>query len=207
MKRLQCAFRSISNPYDRLLVEHPIKTKSFTAGFMYICGDITSQVLEHTSDNTFSINWIRTSSMFIPGCIFDGYICHLWYNYINKIPRIQQSLRLNEFGVLKMKLFLDQIVFGPVQLLLLFLSYGVVNRCLSDYTYQSNQSIIDIFKRTWNHTKEVMLPAFINSCWYWPPVQYINFKYIPLRYQVLYINVASFIFNIYVSFMANKTIE
>jgi protein Mpv17 len=209
MNRIRYSFRNITAYYDNLLLDHPIKTKSITAGCIYVCGDLTSQLFEYiqTSNSYIKLNWIRTSSCFLPGCIFDGYICHLWYNYIDKIPKIKYYLKLSDIGVIRIKVILDQLLFGPIQLSLFLLGYGIMSRYVLDKSENNKLSYSDILENTWKHTSIILLPTFLNSCWYWPPVQYINFKYIPLRYQVLYVNTASFIFNIYVSYMANKSLD
>ncbi|KOB68622.1 putative pmp22 peroxisomal membrane protein [Operophtera brumata] len=36
---------------------------------------------------------------------------------------------------------------------------------------------------------------------FWPPVQIINFYYLPTHYRVLYINIATMVFNIFMSYM------
>jgi hypothetical protein len=45
-----------------------------------------------------------------------------------------------------------------------------------------------IWARTWAHTKDVYLETFIADCIVWPPLQLINFTFVPLKYQVLYVN-------------------
>ena len=43
-----------------------------------------------------------------------------------------------------------------------------------------------------------------SDCLVWPPLQLINFTFVPLRLQVLYVNIANLGWNTFLSVMANK---
>jgi hypothetical protein len=62
----------------------------------------------------------------------------------------------------------------------------------------------DIWANTWDHTKQVYLETYLADCIVWPPLQLINFTFIPLRFQFLFVNVANIGWNTFLSFMANK---
>jgi hypothetical protein len=59
----------------------------------------------------------------------------------------------------------------------------------------------EIVARAWAHTKTVYVPAFLTDCAVWPLLQFINFG-LPLRYQVLFVNVANLGWYTFLSFMA-----
>ena len=61
-----------------------------------------------------------------------------------------------------------------------------------------------IWDQTWSHMKEVYWQTFLADCVVWPPLQFFNFTFVPLRYQVLYVNVANLGWNTFLSVMANK---
>lgn len=48
----------------------------------------------------------------------------------------------------------------------------------------------------------VPLQTYIADCVVWPPLQLINFTFVPLRLQVLYINLANLGWNTFLSMMA-----
>lgn len=54
-----------------------------------------------------------------------------------------------------------------------------------------NLSWRTIWVRTWEHTKDVYWETFVADCLVWPPLQLINFSFVPLKYQVLYVNAAN----------------
>ena len=62
----------------------------------------------------------------------------------------------------------------------------------------------EIWFKSWEHTKEVYLSTYLADCVVWPPLQLINFTFIPLRFQFLYVNVANLAWNTFLSLMANK---
>jgi hypothetical protein len=61
-----------------------------------------------------------------------------------------------------------------------------------------------IWQRTWTHTKEVYWTTYFTDCLVWPPLQLINFTFVPLRFQFLFVNVANLAWNTFLSLMANK---
>lgn len=61
-----------------------------------------------------------------------------------------------------------------------------------------------IVANSWQHTKDQFLETYILDCIVWPPLQYINFSFVPLRLQVLFVNGANLFWNTYLSFAANK---
>ena len=57
--------------------------------------------------------------------------------------------------------------------------------------------------KAWEHTKKVYIPTYIADWVVWPPLQLVNFTFVPVRYQVLYVNVCNLLWNTFLSFMAN----
>eukprot|EP01111_Echinosteliopsis_oligospora_P003520 TRINITY_DN1553_c0_g1_i1.p1 TRINITY_DN1553_c0_g1~~TRINITY_DN1553_c0_g1_i1.p1 ORF type:complete len:296 (-),score=55.94 TRINITY_DN1553_c0_g1_i1:15-902(-) len=67
----------------------------------------------------------------------------------------------------------------------------------------SHKTFPDIVREAWEHTKKVYVTTYIADCVVWPPLQLINFTFIPLRFQVLYVNMCNLFWNTFLSFMAN----
>lgn len=61
----------------------------------------------------------------------------------------------------------------------------------------------DVWLKSYMHTKEVFATTFAIDCAVWPPLQFINFKYIPVRYQFLYVNILNLFYNAFLSHVAN----
>jgi hypothetical protein len=56
----------------------------------------------------------------------------------------------------------------------------------------------------WQHTKEVYLKTYMVDCLFWPPLQLINFTFVPVRFQFLFVNTVSLFWNTFLSLMANN---
>lgn len=38
----------------------------------------------------------------------------------------------------------------------------------------------------------------------WPPTQFINFYYVPVKYQVVYINAVTMLYNVFLSYIKHR---
>lgn len=72
------------------------------------------------------------------------------------------------------KVALDGIIFGPLDLLVFFTYMG----------YSTGKNTAQVMEGV----KRDFLPALILEGGIWPIVQVANFRYIPVRYQLLYVN-------------------
>jgi len=61
-----------------------------------------------------------------------------------------------------------------------------------------------IILNTWQHTKEVYMKTYMVDCMFWPPLQLVNFTFVPVRFQFLFVNTVSLFWNTFLSLMANK---
>jgi hypothetical protein len=66
------------------------------------------------------------------------------------------------------------------------------------------QSWRALWWESWSHCKEVYWNTYITDCLVWPPLQLINFTFVPVKFQFLYVNVANLAWNTFLSLMANK---
>jgi protein Mpv17 len=66
-------------------------------------------------------------------------------------------------------------------------------------------TITDVWQHSWQKVREVYVETFVMDCIVWPPLQLINFTFIPVRFQFLYVNVANLAWNTFLSLMANKS--
>jgi hypothetical protein len=62
----------------------------------------------------------------------------------------------------------------------------------------------DVWDRSVAHLKDVYVQTWLADCAVWPPLQLVNFTFVPLRYQVLYVNACNLGWNTFLSFMANS---
>jgi hypothetical protein len=80
---------------------------------------------------------------------------------------------------------------------------NIIRKLEISHEHQNRPSLLTMIKHSWDHTKEVYLTTYIADWVVWPPLQLVNFTFVPLRYQVLYVNVCNLMWNTFLSFMAN----
>eukprot|EP01038_Epipyxis_sp_PR26KG_P013843 gene13843-18566_t len=74
----------------------------------------------------------------------------------------------------------------------------------NDENLSSIKTWNDVWNTSWQHTKKVYVNTYLADCLIWPPLQLINFTFVPVRYQFLFVNVCNLAWNTFLSFMANK---
>lgn len=62
----------------------------------------------------------------------------------------------------------------------------------------------DIWEASWHKTKSVFLGVYMVDCAVWPLLQLVNFSFVPLRFQVLYVNVCNLAWNTFISVVQNN---
>jgi len=146
-------------------------------------GDFFAQtLLENNSLST--VDYSRTAKFFGIGFIVAGPGLRKWYGLLD--ARIRSTKPLTR--TLE-KVFFDQIVFAP-----LFLG-GLV----SIIGFTQHQDIEKIKTKLQNEYVDILKSNY----YVWPWVQLINFRFVPLNYQVLVTQVVAVMWNIYVSWRTN----
>ncbi|KAK1312513.1 hypothetical protein QJS10_CPA07g00733 [Acorus calamus] len=176
--------------YQKSLAVHPVKTQVISSWFLWGLGDVTAQAITHSSssvknnksnnkfqdrDDEFKINWRRAAVTSMFGFSFVGPIGHLWYERLDRFMRLRLQLQPKTMRFVAAKVAADGIIFGPIDLLLFFSYMGLA-------TGKSVPQVKEDVKRDF-------FPALIVGGGTWMFVQMANFRYIPVRYQLLYVNI------------------
>lgn len=164
--------------------KHLLFTNTWTSGVLMAIGDICEQEIEFQRKILSTrYDWGRIGRMFLTGLLF-GPVHHYFYAWMDKrIPH--RSVKF-----VTQKILLDQIIMSPVCIVLFFYSMGALEGRPS--------------KETTVEMKEKFIPIYVVDWSIWPPTQFINFYYLPVKYQVLYINAVTMVYNVYLSFMKHK---
>ncbi|GBG79252.1 hypothetical protein CBR_g29303 [Chara braunii] len=170
--------------YLRCLQQRPIVTKSVTAGAMAFLSDITAQVLTSPRPG-FVIDAARLARMTSFGFFFSGPVLHGWFKLMSHAFPNRDMLSIAS------KMALGQVVFGPIVVSIFF----AVNGALQGDTL--NQVI--------NRLHRDLLPTLCAGLFFWPICDAIMFRFIPVHLQPLFNNSASYIWNIYISCVANSS--
>ena len=173
--------------YNRLLKTNPLLTRSTTAFFIAFNGDIFCQYLESKLDgkNFWDIlNLRRSINLGIFGFGIVTPALHYWYKYL------AVTFPGTSFRPVAIKFILDRTVIPPPLVMGFFVSQTLMNG------------------GTWEDVKMRVNNNYINALKMnlvvWPAAMLVNFRFVPLEFQVLYANVIGFFWNIYLSFVIHK---
>ncbi|KAI4316152.1 hypothetical protein L6164_024159 [Bauhinia variegata] len=170
--------------YQNCLAVHPVKTQVISSGLIWGFGDIAAQTITDSTvkshnqiedeDKDFKINWKRVATTSFFGLGFVGPVGHYWYEGLDRYIRLRLMLKPNSFRFVATKVAVDGFLFGPLDLLIFFTYMGI----------SSGKSVPQVKE----DVKRDFIPAFIMEGAIWPVVQVANFRFVPVRYQLLYVN-------------------
>ncbi|KAK6236330.1 hypothetical protein QUC31_020099 [Theobroma cacao] len=172
--------------YQSCLSLHPVKTQVISSGFLWGFGDIAAQYITHSTakkrlqykqdeEQEFKVNWKRVAITSMFGFGFVGPVGHFWYEGLDKFIKMRLHLRPKSARFVATKVAMDGLIFGPFDLFVFFTYMG----------FSTGKSVAQV-------KEDVMrdfLPALILEGGVWPIVQVANFRYVPVRYQLLYVNI------------------
>ncbi|XP_076922238.1 uncharacterized protein LOC143583956 [Bidens hawaiensis] len=167
--------------YLGMIKARPILTKSVTSALIYIAADLTSQTITKSSSEPYDL--IRTCRMAGYGMIILGPTLHFWFNFLSRVLPKQNLVTTFK------KMFIGQTVFGPIMTAMFF----TYNASLQG---ESGKEIIARLKRD-------MLPTMISNAIYWPLCDFITFRFTPVHLQPLVNNSFSYVWTIYITYMAS----
>ncbi|XP_008795056.1 protein Mpv17 [Phoenix dactylifera] len=171
--------------YQNCLAVHPVKTQVISSGILWGLGDVGAQAvthrtqrkhpqLTHQEDKEFKINWKRVAITSMFGFAFVGPVGHYWYEYLDRYIRVRLQLQPKSLKFVAAKVAADGLLFGPLDLLIFFSYMGFASGRSADQVKED--------------VKRDFLPALIVGGGVWPFVQVANFRFVPVRYQLLYVN-------------------
>ncbi|CAI9304160.1 unnamed protein product [Lactuca saligna] len=155
--------------------------KASQLSLVYTAADLTSQTMTRLSLEPYDV--IRTCRMAGYGLIILGPTLHLWFNFLSRV-----FPKKDVFTTLK-KIFMGQTIYGPIMMVVFF----SINAALQG---EKCKEIVARLKRD-------MLPTMINNVIYWPMCEFIIFRFVPVPLQPLVSNLFSYVWTIYITYMAN----
>ncbi|XP_034943333.1 protein Mpv17 [Chelonus insularis] len=174
---------SVLKIYKNLLNKYPLGMQAVQAGTLMAIGDQMAQnVVEKRKFK--DLDFIRTAQFYAIGFCIGGPATRTWYGILDKYIGSKGNT------VVLKKVACDQLLFAPTFIVILLSSIGLM---------QGNN--IDGVKRKISNEYEDIL---INNYKIWPLVQLINFKLVPLQYQVLVVQSIAIFWNTYISFRTNR---
>ncbi|XP_017786684.1 PREDICTED: mpv17-like protein 2 isoform X2 [Nicrophorus vespilloides] len=173
-----------SQYFNKAFGEYLFITNTVTSGGLMAIGDLIQQEIEYRSHSLPErYDWARWTRLTIVG-IAMGPLHHYFYKYLDSyLPR------RNLFSVAK-KILMDQLVMSPICISLFFYGVGMMEgKAFKECTKEINSKFVEVYMIDWS---------------VWPPTQFINFYFLPVQYQVLYINFVTMLYNVFLSYMKHR---
>ncbi|KAH9800718.1 peroxisomal membrane 22 kDa (Mpv17/PMP22) family protein [Citrus sinensis] len=127
------------------------------------------------ADEKFKVNWKRVAVTSSFGFGFVGPVGHFWYEGLDRFIRLKLQLPPKSARFVATKVAMDSIIFGPLDLFVFFTYMG----------FSTGKNVAQVKE----DLKRDFLPALVLEGGIWPIVQVANFRYVPVRYQLLYVNI------------------
>ncbi|XP_015866897.3 uncharacterized protein LOC107404462 [Ziziphus jujuba] len=159
----------------------PILTKSVTSALIYTAADLSSQTISQKSSESYDL--LRTLRMAGYGLLILGPTLHFWFNFMSKLYPKRDLL-----PTLK-KMAMGQMLYGPVMTVVFF----------STNAHLQGENGAEIVARL----KRDLLPTMISGAMYWPLCDFITFRFIPVHLQPLVSNSFSYLWTVYITYMAS----
>jgi len=168
--------------YESSLESNPILTKAATSLVGFALGDIIAQTL---IDGTAlaAVDSMRVLKLASFGFLLHGTTGHFFYNFLdNKIPGTGAK-------EVASKVFIDQVLWNPI--------FGI---CFFGY--------LGLFEglslaETGLKIQDGLFVAVTGSWKFWPIAHAVNFRFIPTRNRLLYINTLQIFYNVFLSIIAS----
>lgn len=180
--------QNLGSSYSTSLTTRPITTKSCTAGVTFFLSDVCAQKIENKNKKDAKYDWTRTLVSTAVGLFYFGPAAHLWYDWVFSIlPSTSLVSTLQ-------KAALGQLIFGP-----LFTCIFFATSLMQSGTFNFG---------TWGKKIKADLPsAWLSGTGFWPLVDLISFSIVPVKYIPLFVNFCSFVWTIYLSMVANRSVQ
>ncbi|KAF7840611.1 peroxisomal membrane protein PMP22-like [Senna tora] len=175
------AKKGLSN-YVKQLQQHPLRTKVITAGVLSAISDVVSQKL--TGIQKIQLKRLLLKVIF--GAAYLGPFGHFFHIVLDKIFKGKKDSK-----TVAKKVLIEQLTSSPLNNLLFLIYYGLV-----------------VEGRPWAHVKAKVrkdYPPVQYTAWtFWPVVGWINHKFMPLHFRVVFHSLVAFCWGIFLNLRARS---
>ncbi|KAG0692743.1 Mpv17-like protein 2 [Chionoecetes opilio] len=177
--------RTARRVWSRMFGRYLWVTNTVSCGGMLALGDGIQQQVERLRGVSAkqSYDRERTGRLFLVG-LSQGPPHHIFYAWLDKV------LPQRTGKVVFKKIMADQFLAAPFFAVTFFMGAGLLEGLTP--------------AESWSEFK-AKFPAVYAFDWLiWPPTQAINFYFVPAPYRVLYVNVITVIWDVFLSYMKHK---
>ncbi|KAI8618143.1 hypothetical protein BC830DRAFT_1110212 [Chytriomyces sp. MP71] len=205
--------------YSRFVKRNPLGSQCLVAGLLWSAGDVLSQKITHASlqadtsqhpeqQAKHSIDWKRVATMSSYGFFIAGPLYTVWYKSLDRFVEplltaglkkiakrtgesmISISKRRMMWNVAIAKVAADNFIFEPPYLSLFFLS----THTLSGTPVRESLA----------HLKADFWPTYVTDVLLWTPIQFFNFRFVPVHLQPQLVNLVNVGWNAFLSYVKHE---
>mmetsp|Transcript_15629 Transcript_15629/g.23275 ORF Transcript_15629/g.23275 Transcript_15629/m.23275 type:complete len:188 (+) Transcript_15629:105-668(+) len=170
--------------YNRALASNPLLVKAATSFTGFTVGDILAQKFINKDADYDFVRTLRLGSF---GALIHGPTGHWFYGMLDK------KMPGTAAATVATKVAIDQTIWNPIFGCMFFTYLGLTEG-------KSPAQIADKIKAD-------LQTAVVGSWTVWIPAHTINFRFIPTSQRLLYINSIQIGYNVFLSFLGNKSTE
>ncbi|KAG2492727.1 hypothetical protein HYH03_008893 [Edaphochlamys debaryana] len=169
--------------YTQELHRRPLKTKCITAACVAAFSDLVAQAI---TSGGLPKNWRRTLAVACFGFLYTGPSAHFWQTLMEWLFAGRK-----DFQSVLLKVFVDQMTYGPF-CNILFMSFATL--------VLEGRPVAVLQQKIARDYPGVQLYGWR----LWPLAALINYRFVPLQFRVLFINVVSFIWTTFLLLKAKR---
>lgn len=161
--------------YAAQLESAPIATKAATSAVVFGASDLVAQRIEGSA----SVDRLRAGMAVAVGGAYFGPAAHFWYGAVTAL------LPGSSLPDVLCKAALGQLLFGPLVTCVFF-----ATACI-----QQDRSLRNLPRKI----RADLLSVQLAGVGFWPLVDLVSYSFVPLQFIPLFVNLASFIWTIFLS--------
>ncbi|XP_062592615.1 mpv17-like protein 2 [Saccostrea cucullata] len=180
----------VSKLKKAIIDDHLLLTNILTTGGLLAAGDVLTQTLEISMDkeNKQKFCWYRTERMLAVGMAL-GPFAHVWYSKI--VDKLVPGVASTQTAL--KKILADQLVAGPFFCSGFFFGMGLLEG-------KGGEGAVA-------EVKQKFLPVYMIDWCVWPPAQFINFRFLPVEFRVIYVACITLCWNTFLSYYKHMDVN
>ncbi|KAK7202714.1 hypothetical protein BZA70DRAFT_284777 [Myxozyma melibiosi] len=170
--------------YNARLAARPLLTQCTSTGVLFGVGDGLAQVIAPDPELGGKYDYVRTLRMVFHGGVVFAPLVSQWYKLIGTKINVPGK----PFTEALARMTADQLIWAPFGIASFYVSMGV----LQGHSFETIKGEL----------KAKYYPTMMGNYLVWPAVQIVNFRFMPLEYRLLFVNVVSIAWNTFLSWFS-----